>query len=932
MAEGWRFVGVRAPKERSLSLFARTAGQIVTGIGGLALLGWAADIAVLKSVVPELATMKANSALALVLLGGALWYEAAEPNRHRGSRIAAGAVAVLSALTLGEYLLGFDFGIDQLLFREVAGAVETVHPGRMAVETALCLLLLAGALLLLDTNGRWRHRPAQMLALVAAAISFVALVGYVYGVPMLYRMAASSAMALHTAVALGLLSLGVLCARPAQGIAVLVTSDGPGGVVIRRLLVPAIAVLLILGWIRLTGQRAGLYQTEFGLSLMAVAASIMFAILAVLNARMLDQIDAERRRAEAALQTSEQRFRALTEQSADGVALVHPDGTIAYASPAIRRILGYEEGELVGRSVFEVTHADDQPQITSRMAAFIQRSGDVTGNEYRVRRQDGDWRWVEVVATNLLSEPAVGAIVVNCRDTTERKQLEEERARLISAVEQAGESVVITNRAGVIEYVNPAFERYTGYRREEAIGHNPRILKSGEHDRAFYQQLWETVLSGQVWHGEIISRRKSGELFVAEHNIAPVRDARGEITHLVSIWEDITERKRAEEERARLSAAIEQAAESVMITKPDGAIVYVNPAFERLTGYTRAEVIGQYPRLLKSGQHGAEHYDAMRDALTHGKVWAGHCINRRKDGTTYEGEVVTSPVRDARGEISNYVQVTRDVTYERHIEEQLRRLNTDLEQRVRERTAELTAANKELEAFSYSVSHDLRSPLRAIAGFSRLLRIDYADRLNGEGRHYLERVDNSVQRMNELIDGMLELARLTRAEMHRSAVDMSALARAAAADLGRGQPERVVSFIIAEGVMAYGDSRLLRVVLDNLLGNACKYTGKHATARIEFGTAELAPGARAAEDEEPASSQPQAVYFVRDDGAGFDMTYAQKLFGPFQRLHSSSEFEGSGIGLATVRRIIERHGGRIWAESLPEQGATFYFTLPEPAG
>jgi len=235
------------------------------------------------------------------------------------------------------------------------------------------------------------------------------------------------------------------------------------------------------------------------------------------------------------------------------------------------------------------------------------------------------------------------------------------------------------------------------------------------------------------------------------------------------------------------------------------------------------------------------------------------------------------------------------------------------EQRVIERTAQLKAANQELEAFAYSVSHDLRAPLRSIDGFSRALLQDYADRLDDPGQHYLQRIRAATQQMSQLIDDLLKLSRVTRSEMRREPVDLSALARAIAAELQATQPERQVEWSIAPRLVVNADAHLMRILLNNLMGNAWKFTAKHSTAKIELGTTQQ-------------DSQP--VYFVRDDGAGFDITYVDKLFGAFQRLHSANEFEGTGIGLATVQRIVHRHGGRVWAKGAVEQGAAVYFTLP----
>jgi signal transduction histidine kinase len=266
--------------------------------------------------------------------------------------------------------------------------------------------------------------------------------------------------------------------------------------------------------------------------------------------------------------------------------------------------------------------------------------------------------------------------------------------------------------------------------------------------------------------------------------------------------------------------------------------------------------------------------------------------------------------RDEVGKLTEtFNQMTENLAASRA---EIHKLTAELEQRVVERTAQLEAANKELEAFSYSVSHDLRAPLRAINGFSQALLEEYSDKLDATGQHYLRRVRAGGSHMAQLIGDMLTLSRVTRSELHRVRVDLTGLARAVAADLQRTDPERRVTVAIEDGLVTQGDPGLLRVALENLLGNSWKFTRKHAEARIEFGMM--------TRDGEP-------TYFVRDDGAGFEMAYADKLFRPFQRLHAAEDFEGTGIGLATVQRIIRRHGGRVAGEGAVDRGATFYFVL-----
>ena len=271
-------------------------------------------------------------------------------------------------------------------------------------------------------------------------------------------------------------------------------------------------------------------------------------------------------------------------------------------------------------------------------------------------------------------------------------------------------------------------------------------------------------------------------------------------------------------------------------------------------------------------------------------------------------------------------QLQAEIIERRRAEEAVCLLNEELEQRVRERTAELEAANQEISAFSFSVSHDLRAPLRSIDGFSKLIEDQCGAQLNEAGRSHFARVRAAARAMGGLIDDLMKLAKITRVEMRRSPVDMTALAREIADGLQRLEPERHVNCEIADGLCIEGDPQLIRLALENLLGNAWKFTGKRAVARIEFGRWKGACSSAGAEID-PGTP----VYFVRDNGAGFDMAYAKKLFGAFQRLHTETEFEGTGIGLATVQRILNRHGGRIWAEAEVEKGATFYFAVqPSP--
>ena len=294
------------------------------------------------------------------------------------------------------------------------------------------------------------------------------------------------------------------------------------------------------------------------------------------------------------------------------------------------------------------------------------------------------------------------------------------------------------------------------------------------------------------------------------------------------------------------------------------------------------------------------------ETVEHAELCLRHGVSQVAGGVWVD--IVATPLRGVDGSHMGGVVVMRDNTERRQATEEIARLNHNLQANV----VALRAVNKELEAFSYSVSHDLRAPLRSINGFSQALLEDYGEKLDATGSSYLQRVRAATQRMGQLIDDMLALSQVTRTEMNHANVDLSELACVVGNEVQLAIRNQTVEFTVQAGLTACCDGRLLKVVLENLLGNAWKFTAKRATANVEFGATQI---------------DGETVYFVRDDGAGFDTRYADKLFGAFQRLHAMNEFAGTGIGLATVARIIHRHNGRVWAEGAVESGATFYFTL-----
>ena len=624
----------------------------------------------------------------------------------------------------------------------------------------------------------------------------------------------------------------------------------------------------------------------------------------------------------AELKESEERYRAVVEQAAEGILLIDVDTKrVLEANAAYQDLLGYSLEEILQLSLYDLV-----PYPVGSMDCYVRQvleQKSYVSGQRRHRRKDGSLVDVEVSAS-LISYGSRGTICIVVRDITERKQTEEIRARLAAIVESSDDAIISKTLDGTITSWNHGAEKIYGYSSEEIVGKPVSVLVPTDRPDEIPEILEKVGRGEAIDSYETVRIAKDGRRLDVSLTISPVKDLSGNLVGASTIARDITERRRTESElrlsEARFRAIIEQSPLSIQVLSPDGQTLQVNRAWEELWGVTLQDIPGY--NLLEDQQLVAK---GLMPYIRRGFAGeptlipaAAYDPDETIPGLTSHEEpkrwvrAFIYPIKDEDGNVREVILMHEDITERKQAEEEIRKLNEQLEQRVQRRTAQLNAFNRELEAFSYSVSHDLRAPLRSIDGFSKILLEDYADELDEEGNDYLKRVRAASQRMGQLIDDLLDLSRMTRSEMRRESVDLSDLAKSFAEELKRSQPERRVEFLIEGGLLVEGDKSLLRVVLENLLRNAWKFTGKQTHARIEFGALE---------------QEDKRAYFVRDNGAGFDMAYADKLFGAFQRLHGGSEFEGTGIGLASVQRIIHRHGGRVWAEGRVGYGATFYFTL-----
>ena len=421
--------------------------------------------------------------------------------------------------------------------------------------------------------------------------------------------------------------------------------------------------------------------------------------------------------------------------------------------------------------------------------------------------------------------------------------------------------------------------------------------------------------AGEAYYEEYRIKCKDGTYRYWTDRGTAMRDEKGETYRMIGACSDITERKRAEE-ALRLANAydrslIEASLDPLVTIGPDGKITDVNAATEKITGHSREELIGtdfmhyfSEPEKAKAG-----YQQVFQDGFVHDYALEV----RDRDGHLTPVLYNASIYRDEAGQVIGVFAAARDITERKRAEEEVRTLNAELEQRVVQRTAQLEAANKELEAFSYSVSHDLRAPLRAIDGFSRVILEDYVGELDDEGKRVLNIIRSNTQKMGQLIDDLLSFSRLGRQDISPSDIRMAELAKGVFEEIKPPANERNLQFNMKTLPIAHGDRSMMKQVFANLLSNAIKFTRPKEMATIEIGG---------------TNDGVENVYYVKDNGVGFDMQYVNKLFGVFQRLHSAEEFDGTGVGLAIVQRIIHRHGGRVWAEGKVDGGATFYFSLP----
>jgi PAS domain S-box-containing protein len=687
---------------------------------------------------------------------------------------------------------------------------------------------------------------------------------------------------------------------------------------------------------RITSEAAGLAENRELRARLAEAQQTLEAIRSGGVDALVVSVDGQERI--FTLKGADQAYQNLIEAMQQGALIVNKGGVILYANGSFAAMLKATLQKVIGSALSNWIAPQGQPVLTSLLSSKIGARQEsellLTDTKGRlipvllsvgktVPKGESDHLWIVLTDLTEITARKKKEVAALAQKLTDDAQLDIDRKLAAAALKSANymrslieaslDPLVTISAEGKITDVNNASIEITGRAREQLIGTDFSDYFT-EPDKAHrgYQQVFQ---NGFVRDYPLTIRHNDGHLTEVLYNASLYRDEQEQVQGVFAAARDVSEIRKAELAISRLSSIVEFSDDAVIGLDLNDIITSWNHGAELIFGYGAVEMLGtSLLRVIPAELHAQELEIAsmIRRGAPVRHFESEHLI---MGGRRITVSVTASPIKDRDGYVVGSSRVTRDITERKQAQIEILRLNAALEDRVKERTAELEASNHELESFSYSVSHDLRSPLRAIDGFSRIIEEDYAPKLDEEGRRVIGVIRGEAKRMGRLIDDLLAFSRLGRQKVEPTTIDMGTMARQVFDELIAQEPQRRIHLKLHSIPAAFGTEAMIRQLWTNLIGNAVKFTGKCRSAEIEIGVKSGEAG--------------EQVYFIKDNGAGFDMRYADKLFGVFQRLHSSEEFPGTGVGLALVQRIIHRHGGRVWGEGEVEKGATFYFTIPD---
>ncbi len=623
----------------------------------------------------------------------------------------------------------------------------------------------------------------------------------------------------------------------------------------------------------------------------------------------------ERKQQEDLLRDSESRYKTLAEAAFEGI-VISKNGIVCDLNDQQAHILRYEREEWIGRSVYEMIAPEYREEVVEAIKNDYREPynhEDITKDGLRVPVQ------VRGRSMQIGGETYRVSVI---RDMTEQSAIQKElmatNARLNTLINMSPLSIIVFDKDRKITLWNPAAESMYGWTAQEVIGQTaPYITQGSEED---YNSFYNRILTGNGLVNELAKRvRKDGTPIFISVSAVVLKDEQNNATGIMSLNIDITDGIKAQDDLRRseafLNNILENSPHPMWITDDNATIIRVNKAMCDILNMDAEQVVGKYNVFHDNIAEAQGLFPLLRRVYENGEI-AKYVIKWNSSEQIQPGfgqsapavlDSILVPVLDANGKVTHAIAQHLDIT-------ELKRTEEELENRVAERTKQLENSNRELEAFSYSVSHDLRTPLRAIDGFSQILLDDYADKLDEKGQEYLQRSRAAAGNMGHLIDDILRLSRITRADMKMHSVNLTELAESIVQEYMEREQPRHVDFKVQPGLYAMADPDLLKIAMENLISNAWKFTSRTENACIEFGS---------------TVENDLEVFFIKDNGAGYDQAYSDKLFTVFSRLHKTIDFPGTGVGLATVKRVVNRHGGEVWAQGEVGKGATIYFTLKD---
>ncbi|HIJ82872.1 MAG: Histidine kinase [Magnetococcales bacterium] len=634
--------------------------------------------------------------------------------------------------------------------------------------------------------------------------------------------------------------------------------------------------------------------------------------MTILFYRRMGMVERDVARSIQSLKASETRYSTILDTAMDAFISIDANGTILEFNKAAEAMFGYSRDEIVGTAITQtIVPKELVGQHLQGMQRFLATGKSNILNrriEVTTLHKNGHNLNAEVAITVVPMEQSTFFTAV-LRDITQKKIIDERLHLQSAALEAAANPIVITDIQGNIQWTNPAFSRLTGYLPTEVLGQKPSLLKSGEHDDSFYEHLWKTILSGQVWHQEVINKKKDGTRYIQETVITPVLDSSGKVQNFIAIQQDVTDKKRIENERNRFWLAVEQSPVTTIITGPDGLIEYVNPQFCRVTGYSQEEVIGKNPQFLHADTLTPSTYADMWQTIALGKTWRGELLNQKKTGETFWESTLISPIFNDVGKIQHYVAINEDITEKKAYETTLK-----------EARQKADAANHAKSEFLTTMSHEIRTPMNGILGMVELL-LDSP--LNQQQRRHAQTAYRSAESLLTLLNDILDLSRVeaSQVKLEKTPLNLDDLMgevvdifspmaqnKGLALSLRLPPPEKLGQVL--------GDPVRLRQIMVNLTGNAVKFTENGSvTTHVTLLS------------ESPA--EVRLRFEVKDTGIGIDDDAKTRLFQPFVQADSSTtrRYGGSGLGLSIVRKLIDLMGGRLGLDSHPGQGSSFWFEI-----